>query len=75
MNFYIKDFGAVADGKTLNTAAIQAAIDACTEAGGGSVVVSGGVYMTGTIVLKENVDLHIEADGTLLGSPDCSDYP
>ena len=75
MNFYIKDFGAVADGKTLNTAAIQSAIDACTKAGGGSVVVSGGVYITGTIILKENVDLHIEADGTLLGSPHCEDYP
>lgn len=75
MDFHIRDFGAIADGKTLNTAAIQSAIDACAEAGGGRVIVSGGVYMTGTIVLKENVDLHMEADGTLLGSPDCSDYP
>lgn len=75
MNFYIQDFGAIADGKTLNTSAIQAAIDACTEAGGGSVVISGGIYMTGTIVLKQNVDLHLEGDGTLLGSPDCADYP
>ena len=75
MDFYVKDFGAVADGKTLNTAAIQAAIDACTKAGGGRVVVSGGIYMTGTIVLKQNVDLHIEADGVLYGSPNCEDYP
>ena len=75
MNFHVKDFGAIADGKTLNTTAIQSAIDACTASGGGSVILSGGVYMTGTIVLKDNVDLHVEADGVLYGSPNCSDYP
>lgn len=75
MDFLIRDFGAIGDGKTLNTAAIQSAIDACTDAGGGRVVVSGGTYMTGTIILKDNVDLHIEADGVLYGSPDCADYP
>ena len=75
MVFNIKDFGAVADGKTLNTQAIQKAIDACFESGGGQVLVEGGVYMFGTIVLRSNVELHICANATLLGSPRCEDYP
>ena len=75
MVFNIKDFGAVADGKTLNTAAIQKAIDACFANGGGQVLVEGGVYMFGTIVLHSNIELHIDATATLLGSPRCEDYP
>ena len=75
MTYNIKDFGAIGDGKTLNTAAIQAAIDACYENGGGRVLVEGGVYMFGTVVLRSNIDLHIEANATLLGSPRCEDYP
>ncbi len=75
MNIVISDFGAVGDGKTLNTRAIQNAIDTCSQNGGGKVIVSGGTYMTGTIVLKEYVNLHIAADGVLLGSPDWRDYP
>ncbi len=75
MNVYITEYGAVADGKTLNTKAIQEAIDACSAGGGGRVIVAGGIYMTGTIVLKQNVNLHIAADGVLLGSPRCEDYP
>lgn len=43
--------------------------------GGGTVYVSDGVYMTGSITLKSNICLHIQANATLLGSPDCSDYP
>ena len=73
--FHIKDYGAIGDGQTLNTAAIQRTIDACAAVGGGRVVIDEGTYMSGTIVLRSNVDLHIEADGVLLGSPDCSDYP
>lgn len=72
--FDIREFGAVNDGTTLNTDAIQKAIDACAEVGG-RVLISEGVYMTGTIILKSNVDLHIERSATLLGSPDCNDYP
>lgn len=74
MDFFIEKYGAVGDGKTLNTAAIQKAIDDCAAQGGGRVVVSHGIYMTGTIVLKSGVDLHIEADGTILGSPNCGKY-
>ncbi len=75
MNINITEYGAVADGKKLNTTAIQNAIDACCAAGGGRVIISGGTYLTGTILLKENVELHIAADGILLGSPRCEDYP
>ena len=75
MIFNIKDFGAVADGKTLNTTAIQNTIDACFENGGGQVLVEGGTYMFGTIVLRSNVELHIAANAILLGSPSCADYP
>ena len=51
MTFTITDFGAVGNGKTLNTAAIQSAIDACTAAGGGRVTVPAGKFLSGTILL------------------------
>jgi len=75
MDFNVLDYGALPDGKCLNTKAIQSAIDACTLAGGGRVIIKDGVYMTGTLILKSNVNLHIEESGVLLGSGDCADYP
>lgn len=75
MELNVVDFGAVGDGVTLNTAAIQKAIDECNKAGGGRVVISGGTYLTGSFSMKSNVDLHIASDGVLLGSPECDDYP
>ena len=75
MIYNIKDFGAVADGKTINTKAIQNAIDTCFENGGGQVLAENGTYMFGTIVLRSNVELHIAANATLLGSPNMEDYP
>lgn len=74
MRVDIRDYGAKGDAKTLNTKAIQKAIDKCFEAGGGRVEVSGGVYMTGTIILKDNVNLHIDETGKLLMSPDPKDF-
>ncbi len=73
-DFDIRDYGANGDGKTLNTDAIQKAIDACSAAGGGRVVVDGGTYTTGTIILKNGVELHIEANAVLLGSPNWRDW-
>ncbi len=70
----IRDFGAVGDGKTLNTAAVQAAVDTCFKDGGGLVLVPAGVFQIGTIELKSNVTLHIAAGGTLLGSGDGRQY-
>ena len=75
MIFDIREYGAVGDGKTLNTEKIQKAIDDCAAAGGGRVVIAGGKYMTGTVCLKQNVELHLEADGILFASPDCNDFP
>lgn len=69
-----RDHGAVADGRTLDTAAIQQAVDACTAAGGGTVTLRGGVFFTGTIVLKSNVTLNIESGAKLVGSPRIGDY-
>ena len=71
----VRNYGAVGDGKTLNTAAIQKAIDDCASKNGGTVLLEDGTYMTGSIVLRSNVNLHIEQNAVLLGSPNCGDYP
>ncbi len=75
MNFSILDFGAVGDGVTLNTRAIQHAIDACTAAGGGRVTVPAGRFLSGTICLKSHVDLHLESGAELVSSLDPADMP
>ncbi|RME73134.1 MAG: glycoside hydrolase family 28 protein, partial [Verrucomicrobia bacterium] len=71
----IRDFGAIPDGTTVNTAAIQAAIDACSEQRAAGVLIAGGAYVTGTLVLKDYVTLHVAAGAELLGSTDIADYP
>ena len=71
----ISEHGAVGDGKTLNTKAIQAAIDDCGKTGGGTVVVPAGVFVTGSIFLKQGVNLCVEKGGVLKGSSDTNDYP
>jgi len=72
--FDIQAYGACPDGKTMNTAAIQAAIDACYEAGGGRVVCGPGDFLTGSLVLKSNVELHLVSGCRLVGSTDLDDY-
>jgi hypothetical protein len=68
--------GAAGDGVTLNTAAIQRAIDLCHAAGGGRVVIPPGRFLTGTIHLRSRVNLHLESGAVLLGSTDrAADYP
>src|SRR5580692_6728430 len=71
----VLDFGAVADGRTLSTAGIQAAINACAAAGGGKVFVPPGKYLTGPIFLKSNLEFEVLAGATLLGSTNFADYP
>jgi len=74
--YNVRDFGAAGDGKTLDTRAIQAAVDKCTEAGGGLVVLDkGGTFLSGTVFLKSNVTLYIESGAVLLGSTNIVDYP
>ena len=67
--------GAKADGATKDTAAIQAAIDACEAQGGGTVRLAAGTYLSGPIVLKSNITLQLDKGATLLGSTDHADYP
>ena len=68
----IADFGGVGDGVALNTEAFRKAISALTKKGGGRLVVPQGVWLTGPIVLKDNIDLHIERNAIVLFSPDKS---
>lgn len=75
IEFDIRNYGAVADGETVNTKAIQAAIDDCASQGGGRVIVNGGVFVTGTLFMKSNVDLCIEPNATLKASANTDDYP
>jgi polygalacturonase len=70
----IRAFGAVGDGATLNTRALQAAIDKCSAAGGGTVLVAGGRYVTGTFYLKSDDTFRVEAGAEILGSTNISDY-
>jgi polygalacturonase len=68
-------YGAKGDGVAKDTAAIQAAIDACEREGGGTVRLTSGTYLSAPIVLKSNINLHLERGATLLGSADHGDYP
>lgn len=73
--YNINDFGAVADGKTLNTIAFQKAIQKCAADGGGQVLVPNGKYLTGAIHLESNVNLHLEDNAEILFSLNPKDYP
>lgn len=73
--FSVLDYGAKGDGAALDTGAIQSAIDACTQAGGGTVILPSGTYLSGTIQLKNNVTLYLAADAKLLGSTNLAHYP
>ena len=74
-SYDIRNFGAVGDGTTLNSSAIQAAIDLCNKNGGGRVFIPAGIWLTGTILMKDNVELHLSHGSTLLGSTRHEDYP
>ena len=71
----IKDFGAQADGKTLNTQAINDAIKAVHEKGGGKVVIPEGLWLTGPIELQSNVNLYTEKNALVLFTDDFQAYP
>ena len=73
--FFVKNYGAKGDGKRLDTKAIQASIDDASSHGGGTVILSPGTYLSGTIVLKDFITLRVDAGATLLGSIDMKDYP
>jgi hypothetical protein len=69
-DFYnVRAFGAVGDAKTLDSPAINRAIEACAKAGGGTVFVPAGTYLSGSIHLKSYINLHLDAGATILGAP------
>lgn len=72
--YHVSDYGAIGDGKVINTVAIQNAIDDCHTEGGGTVTLENGNYVSGTLLLKDNVNLHIAEDAKLIGSSNPLDY-
>jgi hypothetical protein len=72
--FDVRNYGAVGDGKTPDTAAINKAVEVCTQAGGGQVRLTPGRYLSGTVHLKSHVTLFLEAGATLVGTTDLGQY-
>lgn len=72
--FNVRNFGAKGDGVSMDTAAIQAAIDACGRSRGGEVIFPAGDYVTAPIILRSNVCLNLAAEANLLGSKNIADY-
>ncbi len=67
--FNVKDYGATGNGITLDTGAINKAIETCSAGGGGTVYFPAGTYLSGSIRLKSNITLYLDAGATLLGAP------
>jgi polygalacturonase len=74
-NLDVRGFGAKGDGRTKDTVAFQKALDACAAAGGGTVAVTSGVYLIGSVVIGSNTTLQLDGRASLVGSPDVEDYP
>lgn len=73
-NFSILNYGGVGDGITENTDALTKAITDCSASGGGSVIVPSGVWLTGPITLRSNINLHLEKGALILFSPNRDEY-
>lgn len=73
-NFLVTDYGAVADGKTINTEAINSAIEICSRSGGGRVVIPKGEWLTGPIHMKSGVNLHLSEGAVLRFTDNPQDY-
>src|SRR5436190_18536299 len=72
--FNVRDHGATGDGTTHDTAALNKAVEACAAAGGGQVLFPPGRYLTGTIHLKSNVTLQLDAGAEIVGTSDLQQY-
>src|SRR5690606_32764328 len=66
--FNVREHGALGDGQTLDSPAIQSAIDACSALGGGTVYLPAGQYLTGSLFLRNNISLHLDSGAVILGS-------
>ena len=73
--FNVRTFGAVGDGKTKDTAAVQKALDTCAVNGGGEVLFPAGDYLIGSIQMGTRTILRLDKQAILRGTPDLSDYP
>ena len=73
--FNIIDFGAVGNGATINTEIFREVIDSCFNSGGGKIIVPAGLWLTGPIVLKSNINLHLERGAHIQFTDDFNDYP
>lgn len=73
--FNITSYGAIADGYTLNTAAINKTIEACAAIGGGTVVIPRGSFVTGPIIMKSDINLHLDKGALVIFSSDLNQYP
>jgi len=73
--FNVIDFGAIGNGMTVNTTAINTAIKACAQSGGGTVIVPKGLWLTGPLKMANNVNLHLQNGALVIFSPNRSDYP
>ena len=73
--YNVKEYGAHGTGNELDTEYIQKAIDDCEKNGGGTVFFPSGTFLSGTLYLKDNVNIHLSKGATLLGSPNITDYP
>lgn len=73
-DYFVTEFGAVSDGKTINTEAIQSLIDKVNKKGGGTIVFPAGKFLSGSLEMKSNVNIHLEEGAILLGSTNPLDY-
>jgi polygalacturonase len=73
--FNVRDYGAIGDGITLDSPALQRALDAAAHIGGGTIFIPAGKYVVGSIFLRDNITLFIDAGAVLLGSQNLADYP
>lgn len=73
-DYYVSDFNLRGDGKEMVTVPLQKAIDEISDNGGGRLVLTPGIYLTGSIHLRTGVELHLLSGATILGSPDSRDY-
>src|SRR5690606_3656133 len=73
--YNIKDFGAVSGGQVSNTKAFEKAIAAAASKGGGKVIIPRGIWLTGPITLKSNINLHAEEGALIVFSKNFDDYP
>ena len=72
--FNVRAFHAAGDGVALDTPALQGALDACAAAGGGRVVLPPGTYLSGTLHLRDHVELHLDQGARLLGTTNLAGY-